>query len=33
MSDAEADIGIALGVLAACAWALGRALLFVLAGR
>jgi hypothetical protein len=33
MPRAEAAIGIVLGILSAGAWALGRALLFVLAGR
>jgi hypothetical protein len=33
MPRAEAALGIAVGILAAFVWALGRALLFVLAGR
>ena len=33
MPRADTGLGIALGILAVCAWALGRALLFVLAGR
>jgi hypothetical protein len=33
MPRPETALGIALGILAACTWAFGRALLFVLAGR